>query len=106
MEWLAFLIALAVSGLIVGALARPVVPGPQALGLVGTILAGLAGSFVGGLVGRALFGETGWLGSLPLAVAAAALFVLPFSVGRRAHQRVRAGGGARRPEAGAHRSGR
>ncbi|MFP5371855.1 MAG: GlsB/YeaQ/YmgE family stress response membrane protein [Actinomycetes bacterium] len=82
---MAFLLALALSGLTVGGLARLVVPGPETLGVFGTILAGLAGSFVGGLVGRALFGETGWLASLLLAVAGAALFVLPFNVRRRAY---------------------
>lgn len=83
MDWLVFLLALAVSGLIIGGLARLLVPGPEDLGVLGTIAAGLAGSFVGGLVGRALFGATGWLGSLVLAVGGAVLFVLPFSLRRR-----------------------
>ncbi|MDP9072192.1 MAG: GlsB/YeaQ/YmgE family stress response membrane protein [Actinomycetota bacterium] len=83
MDWVVFVLALAVSGLIVGGLARLLVPGPEDMGLFATILAGLAGSFLGGFVGRALFGRTGWLGSLLLAVGAAVLLVLPFSLRRR-----------------------
>jgi uncharacterized membrane protein YeaQ/YmgE (transglycosylase-associated protein family) len=45
-----FLIWLIVSGLIVGALARLLVPGRQPIGLLGTVVLGIAGSFVGGLI--------------------------------------------------------
>lgn len=83
MDWLVFVLALAVSGLIIGGLARLLLPGPEDLGLLGTIAAGLAGSFLGGLVGRALFGATSWLGSLLLAVGGAVLLVLPFRLRRR-----------------------
>ncbi len=51
-----FLIVMAVSGLIVGAVARLLLPGPDPMGLLGTILGGIAGSFVGTLIGRLLFG--------------------------------------------------
>ena len=50
------LLALAVSGLIVGALGRLVVPGPNPMSILRTILVGLAGSFLGGLVGRLVLG--------------------------------------------------
>jgi uncharacterized membrane protein YeaQ/YmgE (transglycosylase-associated protein family) len=50
MGLITFLIWLVVSGLIVGALARLLVPGRQPLGILGTILLGIAGSFVGGLI--------------------------------------------------------
>ncbi len=78
MEWVPFLISLAISGLIVGALARLILPGPETLGIFGTILAGLGGSLVGGFIGRALFGPTGWLPSLLFAVGGAVLLILPF----------------------------
>jgi uncharacterized membrane protein YeaQ/YmgE (transglycosylase-associated protein family) len=45
-----FLIWLIVSGLVIGALARLLVPGRQPIGLLGTVVLGIAGSFVGGLI--------------------------------------------------------
>jgi uncharacterized membrane protein YeaQ/YmgE (transglycosylase-associated protein family) len=44
-------------GLIIGLLARLLVPGRQPLGCLLTMLAGLAGSLVAGLVGRELAGD-------------------------------------------------
>jgi uncharacterized membrane protein YeaQ/YmgE (transglycosylase-associated protein family) len=57
-DWvvLFLLLALALSGLLVGALGRLVVPGPNPMGILQTILVGLSGSFLGGLVGRLVFG--------------------------------------------------
>lgn len=51
-----FLLVLLVFGLIFGAIARLLVPGPDPMGLAGTWLLGVVGSFVGGFVGYALFG--------------------------------------------------
>lgn len=73
---LTFLIVLAVFGLIVGAIARLLVPGPTPLGLLGTMAAGVAGAFLGGFVGRLLFGPTytpGWIMSIIGAVVIVAL---------------------------------
>lgn len=52
-----FLLALmiALSGLIIGALARWIMPGPDPMSISKTILLGLAGSVIGGIVGT-LFG--------------------------------------------------
>ena len=49
MSLLAFLIVLAVLGLVVGALARLLLPGPDPMGAGMTILVGLLGSFSAGL---------------------------------------------------------
>jgi uncharacterized membrane protein YeaQ/YmgE (transglycosylase-associated protein family) len=46
---LLFLILVALVGLVVGALARLFLPGPDPMGVGGTILLGLAGSFIAGL---------------------------------------------------------
>ena len=45
-----------VFGLVVGALARLILPGRQSMSLVMTILLGVAGSFVGGLISSLVFG--------------------------------------------------
>src|SRR3954454_8626976 len=55
MGLIAYLILLVLSGLIVGALARLALPGPDPMGIGQTILVGIAGSFIGGIIGRLLF---------------------------------------------------
>jgi uncharacterized membrane protein YeaQ/YmgE (transglycosylase-associated protein family) len=47
---IAFIVVLVVIGLIVGLIARLLVPGRDNIGLLGTILLGIAGSFVGGFL--------------------------------------------------------
>ena len=67
-----FVIVLAIIGLIVGAVARVLVPGPTPMGILGTIGAGIAGAFIGGFIGRLLLGPNltdGW--SFVLSVLAA-----------------------------------
>jgi uncharacterized membrane protein YeaQ/YmgE (transglycosylase-associated protein family) len=54
-----FLIFLALWGLVVGALARLALPGPDPMGIFATIGLGLAGSFIGGFVARIFFGYGG-----------------------------------------------
>jgi uncharacterized membrane protein YeaQ/YmgE (transglycosylase-associated protein family) len=49
-------VALIVIGLIAGALAKWVMPGPDPGGIIITILIGIAGAFVGGFVVQWLFG--------------------------------------------------
>lgn len=44
-------------GLVVGALARLLVPGRDPMGWIGTILLGLVGSFVGGLLADLIFDD-------------------------------------------------
>lgn len=53
---LLFIVALIVVGLIAGAVARLLVPGPDPMGVGATILLGIVGSFVGGFLGAVLFG--------------------------------------------------
>ncbi|MBA3808768.1 MAG: GlsB/YeaQ/YmgE family stress response membrane protein [Solirubrobacterales bacterium] len=49
MSLILFLILLVIVGLVVGALARLLLPGPDPMGAGATILLGLAGSFIAGL---------------------------------------------------------
>ena len=74
MDLLLYLVVLALSGLIVGGLARLALPGPDPMGLFRTILIGLAGSFGGGLLTYAITGTTGGAG-IVVSVAVATLIV-------------------------------
>jgi uncharacterized membrane protein YeaQ/YmgE (transglycosylase-associated protein family) len=72
MGWLAYLITLAIWGLIIGAFARLALPGKDPMSLLQTMLVGIAGSFIGGVIvflitGGRYFGA-GWLVSLVCAV--------------------------------------
>jgi uncharacterized membrane protein YeaQ/YmgE (transglycosylase-associated protein family) len=60
------------SGLVIGALARLVIPGLNPMSIPMTILVGIGGSIVGGLIGRLLFGRPG---GIILAVLCSALLV-------------------------------
>jgi uncharacterized membrane protein YeaQ/YmgE (transglycosylase-associated protein family) len=58
-------------GLIVGFLARAIMPGKQSMGFVATALIGIAGSFIGGVVGNLISGAplldlhaSGFIGSI------------------------------------------
>jgi uncharacterized membrane protein YeaQ/YmgE (transglycosylase-associated protein family) len=65
------ILGLIIGGLIVGALGRLAIPGPNPMSLPMTALVGVGGSLIGGLVGNLLFGR----GGLLLAVLGAALIV-------------------------------
>ncbi|MBX3232752.1 MAG: GlsB/YeaQ/YmgE family stress response membrane protein [Labilithrix sp.] len=58
-------------GLIVGFLARAIMPGRQSMGFLSTALVGIAGSFVGGVIGNVFSGTpildlhaSGFIGSI------------------------------------------
>jgi uncharacterized membrane protein YeaQ/YmgE (transglycosylase-associated protein family) len=72
LSWIVF-------GLIVGALAKLVMPGDDPGGIIVTILLGVAGAMVGGLLGRALgfYGEgevAGYIMSIVGAIVLLALY--------------------------------
>lgn len=74
-DLLAYLFFLFLGGLIIGALARLIVPGTGGMGIFATALAGIAGSFLGGLVTRYLVEpKEDWVG-VGIAVLCAALVV-------------------------------
>lgn len=54
---LGFIIAMVIVGVIAGYLGRFLVPGPDPMSFVGTVVLGIIGSFVGGFLGYALFGK-------------------------------------------------
>ena len=54
-----FIIVLALEGLIVGALARLALPGPDPMSIPMTIALGIAGTFIGGVVAWVFLGHAG-----------------------------------------------
>lgn len=68
------LLSIAVVGLIIGGLARLVIPGRQDIGILATILIGWIGSFVGGFLGFRVF-HTGRILTILLEIAVAAALV-------------------------------
>ena len=69
----AFIVMLLIVGLIVGAIARLLLPGRDPIGILGTIVIGILGSFVGGFLQTLVqyhtlsihqFHSTGWIGSV------------------------------------------
>jgi uncharacterized membrane protein YeaQ/YmgE (transglycosylase-associated protein family) len=67
------LLGIVLAGLVIGALARLVLPGPQSLGILMTILYGIGGSLLGGILGDVF--DLGSLLRFLLAVAVAALLI-------------------------------
>lgn len=90
---LGFIIYLLVVGLIAGFVARLVIPGPDPMSILGTIVLGIIGSFIGGFLGWALFGKdlsegalqpSGVIGSIIGAVLA--LLIYNATTHRRHHR--------------------
>lgn len=89
-----FIIGLIIVGLIAGFIARAVVPGPDPMGVGGTLLLGIIGSFVGGFLGYLIFGAdldegavqaSGIIGSI---VGAVIVLLIYRSVTNRRHGAV------------------
>jgi uncharacterized membrane protein YeaQ/YmgE (transglycosylase-associated protein family) len=79
------LLWLALTGLVIGALGRLVLPGQQNVSLLATALIGIAASLLGGILADVL--DVGWLIQFVVAVALAALGITLFlssERGRRA----------------------
>jgi uncharacterized membrane protein YeaQ/YmgE (transglycosylase-associated protein family) len=93
MGLLTYLIILALSGLIIGALARLALPGPDPMGIGMTILIGIGGSFIGGLITMILFRR----GSAGIVISVACATAIVYMI-RRSR-----GGGLTDPGLGARR---
>ena len=78
------IIGFIIFGLIVGLLARFLLPGRDPIGIIGTILLGIAGSFVGGFLAKALFNDNDGVGYIGAIIGAMLLLLLYRAVtGRR-----------------------
>lgn len=64
-----------VIGLIVGAIAKLLMPGRDPGGCIITILLGIAGAFVGGYIGRMIWGEN-YAAGIPMSIVGAMLLLL------------------------------
>jgi uncharacterized membrane protein YeaQ/YmgE (transglycosylase-associated protein family) len=58
MDFLVYLLLLAFSGLVLGALGRLLLPGPDPMSILQTTLIGIAGSLVAGLIAYYAFDES------------------------------------------------
>jgi uncharacterized membrane protein YeaQ/YmgE (transglycosylase-associated protein family) len=83
MSLIAFLILLAVVGLVVGALARLLLPGPDPMGIWMTISVGLLGSFAAGLFSWYVLNRHGAGLLLSVLFTMVILFVMRRTVARR-----------------------
>jgi uncharacterized membrane protein YeaQ/YmgE (transglycosylase-associated protein family) len=85
-DWLAIIIGALLAGLIIGPLARLVMPGRQDIGILGTIVAGAIGALVGGIIAQLLgVGETegiDWIKHLLQVVAAVIAIAIWIAVKR------------------------
>ena len=89
---LLYLLLLALSGLVVGALARLALPGPDPMGLGMTMLVGIAGSLAAGLITYAIFGRGHGAGFILSVLCAMGIVWLI----RRSRERQGVGGPPRR----------
>jgi uncharacterized membrane protein YeaQ/YmgE (transglycosylase-associated protein family) len=78
-----------VVGLILGALGRLIVPGPQRIGFLATLIAGLCGSILGGFLGQHVLDAGRFVTVLlEIGIAAAAVAAFAAFTNRRVPNRV------------------
>lgn len=87
------LISAAIVGLVIGGIARLVVPGRQPIGLLRTALLGLIGSIVGSFVGEHILHIGGFAVLLEIGIAAAAVALYTYGGPGGRERRLGAGGG-------------
>lgn len=74
-----------VAGLVIGAIARLLLPGRQEMSIVATIILGVIAAVVGGLAWEAIFPDNdgvAWIGSIMVAVILLYLYVIVAGRGR------------------------
>ncbi len=77
------MIGFLVAGLIIGLLARAILPGRQHIGLVATLLLGVIGSLIGGTIANALRSGSIWELNVIGFIAAIAASILLLAIGER-----------------------
>ncbi len=92
MDWLSTIIGALIAGIIIGPLARLVLPGRQNISLGMTILIGAVGAFLGGLVADWMeVGDTAGIDWIKLAIQVAVAAVLVLLYGSMAGRRPTTG---------------
>ena len=76
MSFLSLLLSLVVTGLIVGALGRLAIPGPNPMSIGVTILVGIGGAFLGGMVAYLLGAGVGVAFILEILAAAGIVYLM------------------------------
>jgi len=85
-EFIVFLLV----GLVVGVVARLIMPGPDPIGILGTIVVGCVGALIGGYLWTAVFGQNegvAWIGSILAAMGLLFLY-RRVTVGRTSRRTV------------------
>jgi uncharacterized membrane protein YeaQ/YmgE (transglycosylase-associated protein family) len=83
MSLIAYVLALLLSGLVVGALGRLAIPGRDPMSIPQTILVGIVASFIAGIVSAALLGRQAGSVLLAVVVAAGIVYLLRRARGQR-----------------------
>src|SRR6185312_14359328 len=78
------LLAWLITGLVVGGLAHPLVPGRQRIGILLTLLFGIVGALVGGIVTAAIIGAGHFIITFLVSLVVAALLIAAVSHPRAA----------------------
>lgn len=71
-----------ITGIVIGAVARLVLPGRQSIGMILTICLGIVGALVGGAVTRAILGDGHTIITFIVSIVAAAILVSLVAGGR------------------------
>jgi uncharacterized membrane protein YeaQ/YmgE (transglycosylase-associated protein family) len=81
MGLISFLISLAVLGLVIGALGRLALPGPDPMSIGMTVAIGIGGSFIGGILTSLISGRNAWSFLVAVACATGIVYVIRRSRG-------------------------
>ena len=76
MGFIGVLISIVISGLIVGALGRLAIPGPNPMSIGMTIAVGVGGALIGGLIGNAISDSAGVILMLEVLAAAGIVYLM------------------------------
>jgi uncharacterized membrane protein YeaQ/YmgE (transglycosylase-associated protein family) len=85
-----------ITGLVIGALARLIVPGRQRIGILLTLLIGIAGALIGGFITAALVGAGHAIITFIVSLVVAAILVSAVASNGYAHYRTVPRGRSRR----------